>query len=129
NLYRKEFECQPMGKIGESEYGIEVPAKAVSDGFAYYLEAYDNNDNGPARSGAPELPNAVAVEDVPAPAPRPVVAAVASEALRIPAPAPVEAAPVAVGGLGEKARDLPPPQQRKNHLVSFIAMGGAVAAM
>src|SRR5207248_192094 len=57
NLYKKDFECQPMGKIGEDEYGIEVPAKAVNDGFAYYLEAYDNNDNGPAHSLAPDLSN------------------------------------------------------------------------
>src|SRR3982751_2455027 len=41
NLYKKDFECQPMGKTGEDTYGIEVPAKAVNDGFAYYVEAYD----------------------------------------------------------------------------------------
>ena len=129
NLYRKDFECQPMGKIGENEYGIEVPAKSVNDGFAYYLEAYDNNDNGPARSGAPELPNAVAVEDLPRP-PRTVVAAVATEPVKVAAPATFQAAPVAaVGGLGETAHGLPQPPPRKTHLVSFIAMGGAVAAM
>ena len=35
----------------------------------------------------------------------------------------------AVGGLGETAHGLPQPPPRKTHLVSFIAMGGAVAAM
>jgi hypothetical protein len=122
NLYKKDFECQPMGKIGEDQYGIEVPAKAVNDGFAYYLEAYDNNDNGPARSGAPELPNSVMVED----APRPAFAAVTTEAVKIATPAstaaPVHALPVA-------EHELPPPPQRKSHLASYIAAGGAVAAV
>jgi tetratricopeptide (TPR) repeat protein len=122
NLYKKDFECQPMGKIGEDQYGIEVPAKAVNDGFAYYLEAYDNNDNGPARSGAPELPNSVMVED----APRPAFAAATTEAVKIATPAstaaPVHALPVA-------EHELPPPPQRKSHLASYIAAGGAVAAV
>jgi len=132
NLYRKEFECQPMARIGEDEYGIDVPAKAVSDGFAYYLEAYDNNDNGPARSGAPELPNALVVED--APAPKPMLASVTEDATRLAAPAamvaPAMVAPAALPPAAlpatEHARELPP---RKSHLISYIAIGSALAAV
>jgi hypothetical protein len=56
-----------MGHTGGDEYGVEVPARAVTDGFAYYLEAWDNSENGPGRSGAPELPHAIILEE-PAPA-------------------------------------------------------------
>ena len=65
NAYERDFECHPLGNIGGTEYGIEVPARALTDYFAYYLEAYDNAENGPARSGAPELPHAVTVDDPP----------------------------------------------------------------
>src|SRR5205814_1566907 len=58
-----DFECHSMGNIGGDEYGIEVPARTVTDAFAYYLEAWDNNDNGPARSGAPELPRAIVLDE------------------------------------------------------------------
>lgn len=128
NLYKKDFECQPMGKIGEDQYGIEVPAKAVNDGFAYYLEAYDNNDNGPARSGAPELPNAVAVEDAPPPRPPAAVIAAALE------PRAVRGAPDAAlptdGNFAEgRVPGVPAAQAKGNsHLLSYIMMGGVVAS-
>ncbi|TMA25455.1 MAG: PEGA domain-containing protein [Deltaproteobacteria bacterium] len=122
NLYSKDFECQPMAKVGEDQYGIEVPAKAVNDGFAYYLEAYDNNENGPARSGAAELPNSVAVEE----APRPVLAAVATEAVKV-IPAVSTTAPKPA--LPAAEHEAPPPLPRKSHLASYIAAGGAVAAV
>lgn len=122
NLYRREFECQPMAKIGEDEYGVEVPAKAVTDGFAYYLEAYDNNENGPARSGAPELPNLVAIED--APAPKPIEAQVAV-AIASPPPA---AAPPHPPSFASSV-PLPAPPSRPSHLASYIATGGAVATL
>jgi tetratricopeptide (TPR) repeat protein len=123
NLFKKDFECQPMGKIGEEQYGIEVPAKAVTDGFAYYLEAYDNNDNGPARSGAPQLPNSVMVED----AARPVVAIATDEVKVAPSPASYTAAPLRALPIAEHEMPLPP--ARKSHLASYIAAGGAVAAV
>ena len=63
NAYGRDFECQPLGSVGGDRYGAEVPARAVTDGFAYYLEAWDNAENGPARSGAPELPHAVVIDD------------------------------------------------------------------
>jgi tetratricopeptide (TPR) repeat protein len=122
NLYKKDFECQPMAKIGEDQYGIEVPAKAINDGFSYYLEAYDNNDNGPARSGAPELPNAVVVEDVPLP--KPILASVTTEATVL-APPP---AAIPAGALPTTESEAPPPP-RKSHLASYIATGGAIAAV
>ncbi len=71
NVYNTEYECAPLVLVGQDTYAVEVPAKAVTDGFAYFVEAFDNASNGPARSGAPEVPHSVAVED---PAPPPVAA-------------------------------------------------------
>src|SRR2546421_9844389 len=62
NAYGRDFECQPLGSVGGDRYGGEVPARAVTGGFAYYIEAWDNAENGPARSGAPELPHAVGID-------------------------------------------------------------------
>ena len=131
NLYKKDFECQPMGKIGEDQYGIEVPAKAVNDGFAYYLEAYDNNDNGPARSGAPELPNAVAVEDAPPPKPPAAVIAAALEpAVLSGKNAPEAALPGSDANFAEgrapSQNTLQPKSQ--SHLLSYIMIGGVAAS-
>ena len=131
NLYKKDFACQPMGKIGEDEYGIEVPAKAVNDGFAYYLEAYDNNDNGPARSGAPELPNAVAVEDAPPPRPPAAVVAVATEqqSSTVGKAAPDSALPSADGNFAEGRGPTPAVQQgSQSHVLRWVMLGGAAAA-
>ena len=128
NLYKKDFECQPMGKIGEDQYGIEVPAKAVNDGFAYYLEAYDNNDNGPARSGAPELPNSVAVEDAPPPRPPANVVAVAIEGATGRS-APDAALPGSDGNFAEgRAPGLAQKPQESSHVLRWVMLGGAVAA-
>ena len=127
NLYKKDFECQPMGKIGEDQYGIEVPAKAVNDGFAYYLEAYDNNENGPARSGAPELPNSVAVEDAPPPRPPAAVVAFASELAPSGRNAPEAALPVSDANFAE-GRTLEKPKT-SSHLLTWVALGGAAAAI
>jgi tetratricopeptide (TPR) repeat protein len=127
NLYKKDFECQPMGKIGEDQYGIEVPAKAVNDGFAYYLEAYDNNDNGPARSGAPELPNSVVVEDAPPPKLPPAVVAVSTTV----SPTGVGKAAPGDALIGDsnfaegKVPGGPVQPQKQSHLLSYICMGGA----
>ncbi|MGZ6141953.1 MAG: PEGA domain-containing protein [Myxococcales bacterium] len=130
NLYKKEFVCQPMGKIGEDEYGIEVPAKAVNDGFAYYLEAYDNNENGPARSGAPELPNSVAVEDAPPPRPPAAVVAVANEVQPTPVgKAPEGALPNADSNFADGRGPAPTAApQKKSNLLSYLMMGGVVAS-
>jgi len=63
NVYKAEYECAPLVPVGQDEYAAEVPAKVITDGFAYYLEAYDNASNGPARSGAPEVPHSVSVDE------------------------------------------------------------------
>ncbi|TMA26919.1 MAG: PEGA domain-containing protein, partial [Deltaproteobacteria bacterium] len=127
NLYKKDFECQPMGKIGEDEYGIEVPAKAVNDGFAYYLEAYDNNDNGPARSGAPELPNSVAVEDAPPPRPPSAVVAVATEVQPTTVgKAPSDALPTDSNFAEGRGPTVKPPES--SHVLRWVMLGSAVAA-
>jgi tetratricopeptide (TPR) repeat protein len=131
NLYKKDFECQPMGKIGEDQYGIEVPAKAVNDGFAYYLEAYDNNDNGPARSGAPELPHSVAIEDAPPPRPPAAVVAVATELQPAAGKtAPSDAIPGSDGNFVEGRSPTPTPQPPKSssHVLTWISLGGGVAS-
>jgi tetratricopeptide (TPR) repeat protein len=125
NLYKKDFACLPMGKTGEDTYGISVPAKDVNDGFAYYLEAYDNNDNGPARSGAPELPNAVAVEE-PAP-PKPTTVALNATSMN-------------EEQLQQKNKQLeealaqqrslpapPPKPQDSSHVLRWVMLGSAVA--
>ena len=66
NVYNIEYECTPLVVVGQDKYAVELPAKAVTDGFAYFLEAFDHASNGPARSGAPEVPHSVSIED-PAP--------------------------------------------------------------
>ena len=82
NVYNTEYECAPLVLTGQDTYSAEVPAKATTDGFAYFIEAFDNASNGPARSGAPEVPHSVAMEE-PAPPPEvaaPIVAAAVSQA-------------------------------------------------
>ena len=63
NLYAPNYECTSLLPTGKDEFAAEIPARAVTDGLAYFVEAYDNAGNGPARSGAPERPNAIALED------------------------------------------------------------------
>ena len=53
--------------VGTDQYGVEIPARAVADGLSYFIEAYDNAGNGPARSGAAELPHTVAMQEKPPP--------------------------------------------------------------
>ena len=135
NIYSRDFACQPMGKVGEDQYGIEVPAKAVNDGFAYYLEAYDNNENGPARSGAPELPNSVVVEDAPAKAAPGIVNAIATDPGQAQYAsakgAPNEALQNADANFAEGKGPLATAQKQQgsNHLLSWISIGGAAAAI
>jgi tetratricopeptide (TPR) repeat protein len=78
NGFHRDFECHAMDNEEADRYGLEIPARAVTDGFAYYLEAYDNANNGPARNGAPDLPHAVLIEDA---TPVPPAAAAVAEAM------------------------------------------------
>jgi hypothetical protein len=46
------------------DYAVEIPAALVSvDALEYYIEAWDNAGNGPARSGSPEAPHPIKVEE------------------------------------------------------------------
>jgi hypothetical protein len=67
SLFHIEYECIPLAPLANDEYAAVVPAGAVADGFAYYLEARDSVGNGPARSGTPELPHSVAVQEAETP--------------------------------------------------------------
>ena len=67
NLFHIEYECIALVPGANDEYAAIVPASAVADGFAYYLEAHDSLGNGPARSGTPELPHSVAVGEAETP--------------------------------------------------------------
>jgi hypothetical protein len=90
---------------GPDTFGATVPASAVTDAFAYLVEAYDGAGNGPVRSGSPEEPLAVAIDDAPATAT--VVAAAPAAAIK--------AGPAA-----------PAPPQRRN--TWWIAGGAAAVA-
>ena len=124
NLFKTEYQCAQLIKVGEDQFGVEVPAKWVTDGFAYYIEAYDTSENGPARAGAPELPNAVVIEEAPAHKPAAVAAAEVDKPKAEGKPAaPAEALGLKTGGKagGEN--------EPKSHVLSYIAIGSAVAAV
>ena len=67
NLFHIDYECIPLAPAANDEYVAVVPGGAVADGFAYYLEARDSVGNGPARSGTPELPHSIAVQEAETP--------------------------------------------------------------
>jgi tetratricopeptide (TPR) repeat protein len=67
NLFHIEYECVALTAGANDEYWAIVPASAVADGLAYYVEAFDALGNGPARSGTPELPHSVAVQEAETP--------------------------------------------------------------
>lgn len=125
NLFKPDYQCAQLIKVGEDQFGIEVPAKAITDGFAYYLEAYDSSENGPARAGAPELPNAVAIEE--AAPPKPVAVVEAPKAEEKPVEARPAAPPEALGAAGPGKPGAP--EGPKSHLLSYIFIGGAVATI
>src|SRR3954453_2331082 len=115
NAFGRDFECHAMGAVSDDRYGVEVPARMVTDGFAYYLEAYDNADNGPARSGAPELPHAVLIDD---PALPPAAAAVQVALAAQPPPSATPAVPA----------DYKPPPAAQPALVDRRAPSGSLNA-
>src|SRR5262249_38800294 len=58
------------------DYTVEIPAQLISvESLEYYIEAWDNLGNGPARSGTPENPHQLKVEEdkkvILAPPPKP----------------------------------------------------------
>ena len=50
-------------KTAQGEYAVEVDAKLISVDLEYYIEAYDNAGNGPARTGSPEYPLLILLEE------------------------------------------------------------------
>jgi hypothetical protein len=75
----KDYKALPMGNIGGDDYTATIPAAMTSSDLEYYVEAFDQYGNGPARSGAPNVPYALRVMDAaPAPVSAPTPAAVAS---------------------------------------------------
>jgi hypothetical protein len=96
--YQKPVDMKPVKGV-QDQYGANVPIKG--DVVEYYLEAYDELGNGPARSGDPArpyhvdtsgMPPAVARQNVPAPQPAKSPWATAAPA-PAPAPAPAVQAP------------------------------------
>ncbi|MHB1843603.1 MAG: hypothetical protein ACYCWW_02045 [Deltaproteobacteria bacterium] len=94
---------------GEGRFSVTLPGASVTSDLEYYLEAYDDDGNGPARAGGPDAPFRVAV----APA-APGSAAPAAK----PAPAAAVSAPV------------PPPKGDWRPVLgwSALAAGGAALA-
>ena len=50
-------------KLAQGDYIAEVPPALVSADLEYYIEAFDNAGNGPARAGGPENPLAIKIEE------------------------------------------------------------------
>src|SRR3989440_11575198 len=73
----KEYKTLPMGNIGGDDYTATIPAAMTTSDLEYYVEAFDQYGNGPARSGAPNVPYALRVMD-PSPAAVAVPAPVSS---------------------------------------------------
>jgi hypothetical protein len=63
----KDYRSLPMGNIGGDDYTATIPAAMTTSDLEYYVEAFDQYGNGPARSGAPNVPYALRVMD-PSPA-------------------------------------------------------------
>lgn len=56
NLHSPDCRCQQMSQTGPGSFAFEVPADAVTDGFAYYLEAAGGRGKRPLQSGSPDAP-------------------------------------------------------------------------
>jgi hypothetical protein len=85
----------------KNQFGVNVPVKG--DALEYYLEAYDELGNGPARSGDPDKPwrvdtsgNAGTAQAAPKPAPAPIAATTPPPPR--PLPPPVRTADSSAGG-------------------------------
>src|SRR5882672_3882059 len=64
----REYRSLPMGNIGSDDYTATIPASMTTTDLEYYVEAYDQYGNGPARSGAPNVPYVLKLTDVGPPA-------------------------------------------------------------
>jgi hypothetical protein len=59
----KDYRSLPMGNLGADEYTATIPAAMATADIEYYVEAFDKYGNGPARSGAPNLPYTTKLTD------------------------------------------------------------------
>jgi hypothetical protein len=59
----KDYKALPMGNIGGDDYTATIPAAMTASDLEYYVEAFDQYGNGPARSGAPNVPYALRMMD------------------------------------------------------------------
>lgn len=73
----KDFKALPMGNLGADDYTATIPAAMVTSDLEYYLEAFDRYGNGPARSGAPNAPYTMKIQEAVAVVPSPAAAPVA----------------------------------------------------
>ena len=64
----KEYKALPMGNIGADDYTATIPAAMTTSDLEYYVEAFDQYGNGPARSGAPNVPYTMKLADFGPPA-------------------------------------------------------------
>jgi hypothetical protein len=58
----EQFDNIPMKK-GEEGYEAIIPAEQVTQAIEYFIEAFDEHGNGPAREGTPDQPIKVLVFD------------------------------------------------------------------
>lgn len=72
----KQFESVDMRKVGDAYEGM-IPAEQMIGDLEYFIEAFDEHGNGPAREGSPQSPIYVRAYDPsvapPPPPPDPVV--------------------------------------------------------
>jgi hypothetical protein len=59
----KDYKALPMGNIGADDYTATIPAAMTTSDLEYYVEAFDRFGNGPARSGAPNVPYVLKLTD------------------------------------------------------------------
>jgi hypothetical protein len=54
----------PARTATPGDYSLEIPAPLISaDNLEYYIEVWDNAGNGPVRSGSPDSPHPIKVEE------------------------------------------------------------------
>jgi hypothetical protein len=70
----KDYKALPMGNIGGDDYTATIPAAMTTSDLEYYVEAFDRFGNGPARSGAPNVPYVLRLTE---PGPPPIASAAA----------------------------------------------------
>ena len=70
-----EYVAVRMTPTGEGVFEARIPASEVQNDIEYFLEAFDNLGNGPARVGSPRAPLRIRLvePEVPVPSPTPPV--------------------------------------------------------